>query len=279
MPNARQFRSLAIVLVVLGCLTLLQAQAPQAPASKSPAPSAPVDTKKVMAEARAAYYSLASMGFTGARCSIVPDWKKVLGENVEAAELDQQVKRLDHLKFAVIVNGSGAAIVTHSIDEGADDLDPAGVKQIFDGMDQMVGGVFQTWTPFMVAGLFPADDVVSKLELVGENYKLTYKDGDSDITTMMDKNYQISEVTVLSPQLRATMRPKFEKSPKGFVLTGYDSNFKAVGDPGETNMTVKLENQDVSGFLMISKLGLKILGDKPIVMDLAFSNCQAEKKK
>src|ERR1700757_4538090 len=101
MRIARQFRHIATVLVVLSCFTLLNAQAPTAPAAKA-APA--IDSKKVMSEARAAYYSLSSLGFNGVRCAVVPNWKTVLGDNVDPAEMDAQVKRLNHLKFGVIVN-------------------------------------------------------------------------------------------------------------------------------------------------------------------------------
>ena len=74
------------------------------------------------------------------------------------------------------------------------------------------------------------------------------------------------------------IQPQFTKSPKGMLLTAVQGSFRKLsGDAVPVSLQLRIEYQDVSGFLLPKRLYV-IVVRRPDVgqMDLGFGTCQAQ---
>ncbi len=67
----------------------------------------------------------------------------------------------------------------------------------------------------------------------------------SDVVTMMGKNLIITDIKVNSADFASSVRPQFMHTPKGFVLTGYDADYKPTSGPGVVKLTLKIDHKPV----------------------------------
>jgi hypothetical protein len=65
------------------------------------------------------------------------------------ANVDRAIKLLSGIRFTVAAQKSGSAAITHNTVAATNDKEAAGLKPVYDGMQQMVTGFFDTWTVFM----------------------------------------------------------------------------------------------------------------------------------
>ncbi len=217
-----------------------------------------VDKREIISQARQAYYSLRAHGLVQFQATVQPNWRLLLKDIPDPAKVDDTAKILNKLHFSMSLDENGAVKVTHQSDATAEDDTryAAGFNQIFDGMAQMTSGFFDTWKPFMLTSALPAVDSDYQLEDKGTEYLLTYKEGSSDVQTTLSKTLVITEIKVDDPTFHSWIRPQFQTSSKGFVLTGYDSAYIGTNGSGKTALTVQIENQEISGQVLPSKLTL-----------------------
>ena len=177
------------LLMVCGLLTTAQSQTPVA------------NSKKVMEDARHAYYGLRAAGLDEFRATIKPNWELVLKDQIKADPVAGQagVKLLNGLHFSMLLDRSDKVTVTHHTDTPpSNEQQRQGFDQIYSGMDQAINGIFATWSLFMLNSPFPLPDSDYKLEDLGTQYRLSYKDGSSDVVTMMGKDLIITDIKVTS---------------------------------------------------------------------------------
>ena len=119
-----------------------------------------VDDKEVIKQARGAYYGLASHHFVSFNCNVMPNWEALLQEQRKAnpANVDRAIKKLSGIRFTVSLQTSGSAVITHTSVAATNDKEAADLKQVYDGMQQMVTGFFDTWTVFMRTPPLPEPD-------------------------------------------------------------------------------------------------------------------------
>ena len=163
--------------------------------------------------------------------------------------------------------------MTHHADtEPSNEQQRKGFDDIYSGMDQAINGFFTTWEMFMLNSPLPSADGNYKLEDLGTQYRLSYKDGASDVVTMMGKNLIITDIKVNSAEFASSVRPQFVHTAKGFVLTGYDADYKPTSGPGVVKLTLKIDHEPVSGLQLPVGLVLdSVMDDAPTHMELAFS--------
>ena len=119
---------------------------------------------------------------------------------------------------------------------------------------------------------FPSVDRDYKLEDLGTQYRLSYKDGASDVVTMMGKNLIITDIKVSSSDFVSSVRPQFVHTAKGFILSGYDADYKPTSGSGVVKLTLKIDHQPVSGLqLPVSLVMDSVMDGAPTHMELAFS--------
>ena len=245
-------------------------------AAQSPVPAA--DSKKVVEKARQAYYNLRTAGLDEFRATIKPNWELVLKDQLKADPEKGQaaVKLLNGLHFSMLLDKDGKVTVTHHTDtEPANEQQRQGFDQIYSGMDQAITGFFTTWSVFMLGPPLPAVDSKYQLEDLGVQYRISYKDGQSDVITTMGKDMIITEVKVNSAEFISSVRPQLTRSAKGFVLSGYSADYKPTSGPGVVKLDLKIQNQAVNGLQLPVNLVLdSVLDGEPTHMELAFSEHQ-----
>lgn len=233
------------------------------------------DSKKVLEDARHAYYSLRTAGLDEFRATVKPNWALVLKDQLasDPAAAQAGLKLLNGIHFSMLLDQKDKVTVTHHSDiEPSNEQQRKGFDDIYSGMDQAITGFFTTWSLFMLNSPFPTADSPYTLEDLGTQYRLSYKDGASDVITMMGKNLIITDIKVNSKEFASSVRPQFARTPKGFVLTGYDADYKPTSGPGVVKLKLKIDHQTVSGLqLPISIVLDSVMDDAPTHMELAFS--------
>ena len=256
------------LLMICGLAAIAQAQ------------TAVADRKKVIDDARHAYYSLRVAGMDEFRASIKPNWELVLKDQLKADPAGAQagLKLLNGLHFSMLLGQNDKITVTHHTDtEPANEQQRKGFDDIYSGMDQAINGFFTTWELFMLNSPFPSVDSDYKLEDLGTQYRLSYKDGNADVTTMMGKNLIITDIKVNSADFVSSVRPQFVHTPKGFVLTAYDADYKPTSGAGVVKLTLKIDHKLVSGLQLPTGLVLdSVMDGAPTHMELAFSDYEVK---
>jgi hypothetical protein len=254
------------------CLPLLMACCLVATAQSQ---TAVADSKKVIEDARHAYYSLRMAGLDEFRATVKPNWALVLKDQIKTDPVGAQagLKLLNGIHFSMLLDRTDKVTVTHQTDTvPSNEQQRKGFDDIYSGMDQAINGFFTTWSLFMLNSPFPAPDSNYTLENLGTQYRLSYKDGAADVVTMMGKNLIITDIKVSSADFNSSVRPQFVHTPKGFVLTGYDADYKPTSGSGVVKLSLKIDHEPISGLQLPVNLVLdSVMDGAPTHMELAFS--------
>lgn len=267
--------------VLAGCLTAV-AQNKPAPAVQpaQAANVAPIADQQVLQQAQRAYYSLRKQGLDELQATVKPNWELVLKDELKSNPEQGQnaLKLLNGLHFTMLLDKDGKVTVTHRTDtEPPNEQVRKGFEQIYGGIDQAVSGFFATWSLFMLTSPFPAAASDYKLEDLGSQYRLSYKDGDSDVVTLLGKDLLISEIKVTSAQFASTVKPQLVSTSQGFELTGYVGDYRPTSGPGLVHLDVKIQHQPISGLkLPVSLIADSVYDGAPTHMELAFSEHQVK---
>ncbi len=238
--------------------------------------------KQVVRQARQAYYNLRSEGLAEFECSVTPNWSLLLADlsksNPSAA--DRAVKTLSELHFNARLGRDGKVHLTHNDVPAQNQQMADGLRQIYGGMEQALSGFFDSWSPFMLSRPFPEVDSQYRLEDVGPQYVLSYKEGaTTDIKTTMGKDFAISDLTVKSATFDSTIQPKFIRTPKGFLFTSYEASYQSASPADATQLKVQIGYQEVDGLQLIHKLNLTgAYAGTPFAVELTFSECKVTKQ-
>jgi hypothetical protein len=235
---------------------------------------------EVLKKARASYYSLKSEGMAGFQCDMTPNWASLLADQRQAdpAAIDAAIARLNQLHFSVVVDADGAAKVTHNEIAADNEKMAEGLKQVYSGMEQMTTGFFQTWSVFVVNP--PLPDLTTEFTLEnGAQYGLSYKDGATDVVTVMGRDFAVRSLTVTATDFVSILNPRFAKTPKGLLMNAYDADYQGAGGKDKTELHVTMDYQTVQGLQVPQKLGLKgSYNGSPFQVEVAFSGCTATKQ-
>jgi hypothetical protein len=268
MKSQRNFRlGLALLIVICACNVAFAADKP--------------DKKEILKQAQQSYYSLRGQGLRQFQCGLEPNWAALLGDmqKSDPDTFNRAVNRLNELRFTVVLQPDGRVKVTHTEIAAENDQVKRGLAQIYSGMEQVVTGFFETWSPFMLNNPIPQADSQYQLEDQGAQYRLSYKDGAADVVTTMGKDYVISEINVATAEFKSRMQPQFVKSAAGLLLSGYRAEYNTSKPEEATQLRVRLEYQSVNGLQLPQKLDLAgFYGGNPFQVEVKFTGCQAEKK-
>jgi hypothetical protein len=261
--------SVAFFLCVAALSSLLSAQATP-------------DQRGLLRQARQSYYGLRNEGLAAFQCNIKPDWKALLADQrkQDPAAADQAIATLSQLLFTVSLSADGKVKVTHSDLSGQSQQMMTALAQIYGGMEQMTSGFFDTWTMFVLSPPFPGLASEYRLEAVGPQYRLSYREEPAaDVVTTMDRDFAISDLRVTTPEFLSTIQPSFTKTPKGLLLSGYEAHYQSEKAEETTNLKVRIGYQEVERVQMLYKLDLSgTYGGTPFAVLLTFSDCQVTKK-
>ena len=155
----------------------------------------------MIADARAAYYSVTRHGFNGFQAVIEPDWKVILADT----GTKENLKVFRDLRLSMIVDANGAVTVNREFG----DTHPL-VKQIHDHVQRLVTSFFGTWAFFMIGSPFPKLQV--GVENGQEGYRFSYRVQATDVILLLSPNSLITEGQLSDSKAKRTIRPVFQKT-------------------------------------------------------------------
>ena len=224
----------------------------------------------IVRQARSAYYSLAKKGFNGFTATVEPNWDVILAQTATSANL----KIFRDIKFSIIVDADGAVTVTHELGPNASkpDLEPT-VNRIHSDVQRLVTGFFNTWRIFVVSSPFPETEM--KIENSGKQYRVFYTTHSGDVTITMtgdfSSDFSIKEWNLAGPTVKRTVKPQFQKTADGLLLTDYKQLFEPIGDGIKTTLDFHIDYQDFNGLKVPQKVRLNgVHGSEPVAAELVF---------
>lgn len=231
-----------------------------------------------LAHGRTLYYGLAKRGFAGAQCQVRPDWEVVIGPR--NAQNAAGFAVLDKLRMTLAVTDGGAATV-EGVDPGAAQhpQSASGVSQIFQGMNQALGGFFSTWSLFMISSPLPAMATSTAVSPTAGGYLLRYKDGGSDVESTLRPNGEISKIVVKAATFESTIQPLFAPASGGLVLTDYQGDYTPAEGKGVTHVTVHVNYQTTNGLQFPALFNVDSTVDgQPAHVHLHLEGCKVSRK-
>ena len=211
------------------------------------------------------YYSLARKGFKGFTATVEPNWEVILAQTATSANL----KVFRSVRFSMVVDENGAVTVSHEV--GANSPSAEVVKKIHYDVQRLVTGFFNTWRIFVVSSVFPETQNQIKIETPGKQYRLLYTTQSGEVTIAMTDELLIKEWNLSAPTVKRTVKPQFQKTTDGFLLTDYKQTFEPVGDGIKTTLDFHIQYQDLNGMKVPQKVRLSGLhGSEPVEAELAF---------
>ncbi len=268
-------------LLAICCLGLLSAFACSCSRS-APVPLANgADKKQIVRQAHQSYYNLANAGLSEFRCQVLPDWDATFKTlKADPFGRDQVLPILRKTHFELLVGPDGASTVSHQSELVPPNEDVAErVRKATGGTEKVLTGFLQTWSGFMVKPT-PLPDTESdyQFEDLGDKYRIKMKEASTDAVILMGRDFQIEEMTVVTPEFSGTVRPKFVRIKNQFILASYEGTYRAgSGNPQE--LSVQIEYGDVGGFSLPSKVTATVrLPSGAVAVPLTFANCQVKKR-
>ena len=237
--------------------------------------------RAMLSQARESYYNLRTEGLVSFECSVTPNWELLLrGQRTEdPSGTDTAIQILSQLHFTVNLGADDKVKLTHNELTGQSQEMMDALKPIYSNMEEMTSRFFDTWSTFMLNSPFPEVNSEYGVQAVGPQYKLTYRDGLTDIVTTMGRDFAISDQRLTTPESDSVIQPQFTKSPKGFLFSAYDESYQSK-NPGEARLVkVRIGYQEIQGLELLQKLDLSGSdGGSPFAVQLAFSDCKLTKK-
>ena len=112
----------------------------------------------------------------------------------------------------------------------------------------------------------------------GGQWLLSYKDGPTDIATVMEKDFAIRELKVKAPAFASTIQPQFTHSREGLILAGYQADYDSANPSEATQLQVRMTYHGVNQLQLPKKLNIVgSYGGSPFAIEVTFSNCKATK--
>lgn len=222
--------------------------------------------ENVVKRARGAYYSLARKGFNGFKASVEPNWEVILAQTATPANL--LIFRA--VQFSMVVDANGAITLTHEVGPNAAkaELRPT-LNLIHSDVQRLVSGFFNTWRIFIVNSPFPEAEF--QLENHDKQHKVSYTTQSGKVTITMTDDFVITEWNIVGPTAKRTVKPQFQKTADGLLLTAYQGIFEPIGPGIKTTLDFQIEYQDAGGMKLPYKVTFTGMhGSEPVESELVF---------
>ncbi len=237
--------------------------------------------KQVIQKCRDSYYSLRALGLDEFQSTVQPNWEQVLKDQgaTDPEALKAGLKLLNGLHFTMLLDQKGNVTMTHHTDtEPPNEQVKKGFEDIYSGINQATSGFFATWSLFMLTSPFPEAESDYKLDDLGTQYRLSYKDGASDVVTLIGKDLAVREITVDTAEFNSVIKPQLSKTASGFMLAGYEGDYTPKAGKGAVHLNVKINHAPVNGMqLPVTLIADTSLDGTPSHMELAFADYQIKK--
>lgn len=221
----------------------------------------------VVRRAQREYYNLRTRGFNGFKATIEPNWEVILAHTATPKNL----KVFRAVRFSMIAEANGAVTVEYEIEDRERRRLESTMKQIQKNMQGLVGGFFDTWRMFMVSSAFAAPGQI-RIEEHVDSYRLSYSLDWADVVLTTTKDFVITEWNLTSASVKRTIRPQFQKTGEGLLLTGYTGDTEPIGPGVRTTLNFSIEPHAVGGMKLPYKLRIKGMhGSEAVAAELTFT--------
>jgi hypothetical protein len=117
----------------------------------------------------------------------------------------------------------------------------------------------------------PLPETQIKIENLNNQYRASYTTQSGEVTIAMNADFSVYEWILSTPTRKQTVKPQFQKTPDGFLLTDYKQVFEPVGEGIKTTLDVHIDYQDVNGMKLPRKVRLNGMhGNEPVEAELVF---------
>jgi len=227
----------------------------------------PVADKGMIGQARSAYYNLTSKGFKGFTATVEPNWKLILADT----GTKENLKVFRAVRFSMVVDANGAVTVRHEVSANATKLNlQPFVNKIQYDVERLISGFFNIWRIFVVNSPFPETEQI-KIENSGAENRLAFNMQSGEVMLRMTGDFLITEWNLSGSTGKRTVKPRFQKTVEGFLLTGYQSIFEPTNGGTETTLDFNIEYRDVDGMKLPHKVRFSGMhGTEPVEAELIF---------
>ena len=236
------------------------------------------DKKAIQQQTNRAYYNLKSHGLAEFRCNVLFDWDgSFSGMKTDATWKETILPIAKQMKFQVSVGPTGAASVSHEFGQAPPSQAVADrLRQVSEGIDQMLGGFFETWSQLMIKPPLGGDPEAYQVEENPDGYRITDKDN-SAIT--MKRDFVIDTVEAKTSEFEGVVRPKFFKSADGeLLMESYDVAYTANGGASQ-RLSVAIQYQTVDGLLLPRTIKMSMaLSQGQLDWPMTLDSCQVKKQ-
>jgi hypothetical protein len=242
---------------------------------------ASADTRDTLEKARLSYYSLQRDGLTDFGCAVQPNWEQIVvtARRALSAADEQALRVLKELRISVAAAPARRAKVVRNELPTANEEQAKALQQIFSGMEQTLVGFFDTWSPFvMTSPLPPPTATVTLLEQQGQ-WSFSYKEGTTDISAVLGEDYAIQAMRIGTPQMASLIQPVFTKSPRGFLLSALQGQYRQLPSGPVALLQMRIDYQAVAGFQLPKTI--KVGGDDGAAgfqMEFGLAACQVGRR-
>jgi hypothetical protein len=226
------------------------------------------NNQDVIRRASSEYYSLARKGFKGFTATIEPNWEVILAQTATPANL----KIFRDVRFTMVVEANGSVTVTHELGPNATkpDLQPT-VNRIHFDVQRLVTGFFNTWRIFVVSSPFPESENQINVEKSRNQYRISYTTQSGEVTIAATGDLLIKEWNLSGPTVKRTVKPQFQKTADGYLLTRYQGVFEPIGEGIKTTLDFHIEYQEFNGMKVPQKVRFNgMYGSEPVEAELVF---------
>jgi hypothetical protein len=236
------------VIGVVVCVTGVAAMGRTAP----PVTQDLANRNQILAEAKAAQYSLLREGMQSVHATATFDWATFLDWQRPQDASDKAILgSLAASHYEVTIDDAGTPSVesvTGAMPANATDANA--VLGEIEGMRHTLESLLNAWTGYMAATVLPPDDVDMHIAETGGTYDLKYFIGETAFAIDMNAKFEMARVWEKDTKSMSEIHPAFDATPKGFVLKGYEGSFESYEKNRSTTAKLTLEYETVDGLLV-----------------------------
>lgn len=221
----------------------------------------------IIRQARGTYYNLKKQRFHGLRATIEPDWEVTLGPTATPENL----KVFRAVRFSMNMDANGNVNVIHEVSDADRVRVEPYLASIHENVQRLVTAFFNAWARFTINSPFPDNETQVKIEDSGKDYRLLYNVDSNDVVLSLTRDLRITEMRLTGPRSKRTMRPLFEKTSEGLLLTGYTSLFEPVGEGVRTELDFTIEYEDLGSTKFPNRIVIRgVHGGEPVAAEFRF---------
>jgi hypothetical protein len=234
-----------------------------------------------LAKAAKLYFSTKAAGLEGFDCDVHPDWPAIfnsVSKGVPVADNDARVLALKPVRIAVHARLGGGSTVDWVLptaqDKPLDSDTSAMMEQVQKGIEQIVLGFLQFWTPFVDGSVIPASSEGVTVTRSPGQYMLHNHQNGTELTEVFSSEMMLRHFNVMMGGTSIQFAPYYEQTDKGLLVNRFDALIQAAQSSAPAQeMHVKVDYAQIDGLPIPSRLNIEVVGTG--TFNMALDGCQA----